>query len=130
MTRIESIDRNTAKMLHKEMTEAMTAVAEKYGLSVQAHNGKYSTDQYSTKFTLVATPEGKSVDQSNWDKYCEVYGFKTEDFGRAFTDYRGKTWTISGLKPTRTKNNILVTNTRGTRYVMPSAAVLAHLKRS
>ena len=104
--KIEQFDRPTLKFLRKELAEALKPVEEKLGLTIHVGNCTYDTSKCS--FKLDMTKEGETVDQINFMKYCHLYGFKKEDFGRNFQS-NGKTYCISGLLIKASKYPILAT---------------------
>lgn len=120
---IETINRATANKLHAEMTSAMREVAARYGLEVKEHGGRFSATEYSTKYTMVATPKGKSAAQVEFETHCRMYMLKPEHFGATFTDLSGKKFKVVGCRPKARKNTIVVENTAGKRWVMPHKTV-------
>jgi len=120
MPKLTKITRNDAKNLRIEATEALEAVAKKYGLLVQVGNARYSNDSYRTKFefsvaaTGVATTNGIVVSKADVDAALEL-GLPEDIVGREFKS-RGTTYTVTGFNLKRWKYPVGGTGPKGGRY--------------
>jgi hypothetical protein len=94
--------------LRTEMVEALGAIATKYNCDIEVGNIKYDDITTSVAVTFHSKgKDGKSADQLNFEKYCNFYGFKAEDYGRVVV-IEGKNYSFVGFNPKARKNYCLI----------------------
>ena len=113
-----------------DLNAALIEVGAMNGVVFKVGNMRYSSDNVQIKieaFNTNGAGADTNFDQMAWEKDCEWLGFKKEDFGKAFT-IRGRTFTVSGLKPANTKYPIIGTGPEGGKYKFQADQVLRGLK--
>ncbi len=99
-----SINKTLAKEIGAAVEEALTEVAEKYGLTVQVRGGTFDATSFKPKVEFSTA----NAAEDEFRTYAEIYGLEGDDFGRVFTT-GGKTFAISGLAPRNRTRPILAT---------------------
>lgn len=130
-TTITSIGRTEAKAIGAEVASALTAIAEKFGLTYNAKGGTF--DRAGTFLRVsgeFSTGDAKRnafnsvirflTDENNQPYFCE------DDFGRSFTS-RGRTYTITGANPRAPKFAIEADRDDGKHFKLPAKTVRALL---
>jgi len=121
------IDRALCRTLAAEVEAALKTVAERHGLTVAYAGGSFDASTYRPKITFAAVSDtGRPAD---WDAWCHVYGFKPEDFGRAFKN-AGNTFTVAGLDGNRPKYPVIAVRADGKRFKFSAESVVALLARA
>lgn len=102
------ITRDFCKIFRTELDKALISVGEKTGVNISAGSIRFDANQLSLTVKATEKPsDGKSAEQSNFEKYAEYFGLKKEDFGALFS-MDGKDFVIVGIKETAQKNNCLI----------------------
>lgn len=120
---ITKFDRKNLRNLRADLENAVSAVAEKYGIALDFGSGRFSDFRYSVKLTCLIGSDG-STDHAkiSWDLNCRMFGLKPEDFGRTFK--QGSTrFTICGIKPKSRRYPIIAANDNGTEYKFPTSVL-------
>jgi hypothetical protein len=109
MDKITKIDRKVANTLSMELFMAAGKIAKQYGLKAVQKSGTFNDMHYIGKveFTITETAEGKHPNQVDFERNCDWYGLKPEDFGRELI-LEGQKFTISGLRTKASKNTICI----------------------
>jgi hypothetical protein len=103
-------------MFRMEVEQALQEVAKKYDINIKS--GKIKYNENSLEMDLKASKKevnGKSFDQSEFEKVAFMYGFKPEDFGRQF-NMSGKTFTLYGFKSSARTMPVLAKGNDGKNY--------------
>ena len=99
--KITYFDKITCNQISAEAIKALEVVANKYGLTIKGNGGKFTDSSYTAKLTFnTVSSSGIPVDFENKAK---LYGLKNSDFGRLFTDYKGKIFKLTGTVTGRSK---------------------------
>lgn len=125
------MNKNLLKVMRVDINKALEAVGEKHGCTLELGSIRYSEDSFEGKLSCTMNAaDGSKVSKNAllWNTSCHLFGFEKEDLGREFT-VRGKTFTISGLKPSNRKYPILADQGGGT-YKFNDEDVLRYLERS
>ncbi len=115
------------KKFRKDVEKALSDVAKQYGVSIEAGNIRYSSNDLTLQ--LKATRSDKDVQK---EKFLSTVNFMP---GFAADDYLRKvkidkhTFIINGFKPGN-KYDVELTRDDGKMYVYTSASVLAALGRN
>lgn len=98
-----------------DVKQALTGIEEKYGISLSLGGITYSDIQFTMKINATVLAKGKSKDQMVFEEYCNLYGFKPEDFGKTFS-LNNKTFKLISINPKARKYSIIGINEKGDRY--------------
>jgi hypothetical protein len=133
-TTITSIGKTEAKAIGAEVTSALTAIAEKFGLTYNAKRGTF--DQAGTFLRVsgeFSTGDAKRnafnstirflTDENYQPYFCE------DDFGRSFKS-GGRTYTISGANPRAPKFAIEADRDDGAHFGFSAKTVRSLLDAS
>jgi len=99
-----------------ESEQALQAIAQKYNVNIKAGKIKYTNDSFNLDLQVSKKEvNGKSFEQSEFEKYAFLYGFKPEDYGKKFT-MSGKTFTLYGFKSSARTMPVLAKGSDGKNY--------------
>jgi hypothetical protein len=124
MSKVNSFDRANIRQINAEIENALSAVAQKYGVEINLKNTRFSTDNYSTKIEVCTLNNGNVMTKEaiDFNRYKNIKGINAE-LGDAF-NYQGDIFTITGYKSRSSKYPILaVSNNNGKTYKFPISLV-------
>ena len=124
MSKVNSFDRANIRQINAEIENALSAVAQKYGVEINLKNTRFSTDNYSTKIEVCTLNNGNVMTKEaiDFNRYKNIKGINAE-LGDAF-NYQGDIFTITGYKSRSSKYPILaVSNNTGKTYKFPISLV-------
>jgi hypothetical protein len=105
---ITSVDKNTVQLILDESREALSAVAEKHGITLKRKSCTYDPVKgevpVAFKFIVHQLDEdGSVIDpmESEFKKLATYYGLTPDDYGREFQTFNGR-YRLKGIK-TRAK---------------------------
>lgn len=125
MADITGIDRVTARKLGAEVEAALSAVAEKYGLTVEVRGSSFTNSEYKPKVTLKI----EGADKASFERYAELYGLNADDFGAVLT-LRGEQFRVEGINTRAPKYAIRIARVKdGKGFKAPTETVLRALGR-
>src|SRR3972149_2131112 len=131
-------NRKNLRDLHRDIEEALRAVAREWSakghtINVEISAGRFSPTEYHTRVTFNAASASASVEdraRREFEEYAGAYGLKSSDFGVTFSEhYPEAEYTICGIKPRSHKYPILCRRSNGTVYKLPAHRVLEGLGR-
>ena len=99
---IKTFDRQTIKTIRARIEEALDAVSEELGVSVEVGNCSFADRTATLKVELTtANQDGvhESKGEIDFALHCRRFGLSPEDMGKVFSS-KGKIFHICGLKPT------------------------------
>ena len=104
---MKNFDKVIAAKLRDEINEALQGVARKYDIQIHTGNCTYMETEITYKLKVKTNdPEAlKEKEVKTWNQYCQLYGFKKEDFGAEFSS-NGKKYKITGLDVGRSKYSL------------------------
>jgi len=121
MSKINAMDRTSAKLIASLSQKALEVLAAEYGLTVtQSGSTRYDGSMARVKFEF-AVPRIKKINRENDAKFL---GFSKDIMGEKFV-FSGKTFRVVEMKLSRPRYPIVGENERGTRYKF-SASTVAH----
>ncbi len=104
---IKKFDRTIAQKLRTEIDEALKPLNAKYGIEIYTGSCTYGDTEMHYKLQVKVTDkeaiQAKKTDE--WNKYCELYGFRKEDLGKIFK-VRFEDYKIVGIEPKRAKYDL------------------------
>lgn len=122
-TQIRSFDRPTVHELSKEISAAVAAVCEQYGLTVELAGGRFDPAAYHFGYTArVHEDHAEDGDRAEFELHAALFGLESSDFGRQFTS-RGKNFKLVGFKPRNRKYPVIGLDGAGGRYKFPSSVL-------
>jgi len=120
--------------LQNECTDALKAIADKYGLAVAGTGGALGLSSATLKFEFSKVTEGGEVLNQialDFKRFCYSYGLQESDLGRTFRIYgTKKEYTITGARPKNTVYPIIATNCKGTPFKFSVDMIKEALARS
>jgi len=106
------MDRETTKMLMKELGVAATEIARKHGMEVKINGATFGSTFMKPRIEFLAKDEkGRSKEEREWDMFAESLGLDKNLLGKQFN---GKT--IIGLDMKKRKYPVILMSLRGNRY--------------
>ena len=124
MSKVNSFDRANIRQINAEIENALSAVAQKYGVEINLKNTRFTTSNYSTKIEVCTLNDGTVMTKEaiDFNRYKNIKGINAE-LGDAF-NYQGDIFTITGYKSRSSKYPILaVSNNTGKTYKFPISLV-------
>lgn len=123
---MESITRQDAAILGREVEEALKIVAERHGLTCEIRGGTFDAGFFKPRVEFKTAGN----DRSEFDRYATLFGLEASDFGRTFTS-GGREFKVSGVAPRSTRRPILAIETRtGRTFKFEQSAVARALGAS
>lgn len=118
---IRSFDQFNIKELSGRVTEAIKAVCQELGLTVEANAGRYNSENYRCSYTFrVPRDQAKDGDRAEFELYCHVFDLSPEHFGAKIVS-GGKTFELCGFKPQNRKYPVIGRDAQGKRYKFPQS---------
>lgn len=110
---LNQFDKSNVRLIISECQAALSAVAERHGLTLTQKNCSYRTDELPVPFklTILQTNEsGETVDPmaTDFTLYATSFGLSPDDLGKTFKQFGGQSFKICGLKPRSRKYPIVV----------------------
>lgn len=127
--KVTQFDRSNLSQINAEIEQAIKAIAKKYGIEVKLGNTRFSKQNASSKFELMAVGESGTVmtkEALDFNRYKNYKGINA-NLGDSF-QYRGNTYTITGYKPKSHKYPVIATCLEdGKSYKLPISIVNANI---
>jgi len=123
---IKEFNRENLKLMREEINQALAAITEKYGVTTEIGNIRYSTNSFHTKLTVtVGAVNGQPTDKPNLDftTHCFIYGMVPSDLGKTFIGNQGVSYKLVGLKPNNHKYPFIGERQDGKRFKFAADAV-------
>ena len=126
---ITKLDSATVGRIIEDLAEAIEAVADRYGLTLEQGRCSYHRTDMPVPFRLhviEVDAEGEAVDKAKrkFDEVCHLYGLRPDHYGAEFAAPSGNKYRISGINPRRRKYPISATEvTSGKGYKFTEAIV-------
>lgn len=114
--------KKAATDLSAEFQAALETVCKKHGLTLEMGNGRFSTTEFSKKFT-VKTGSAPSRE----DIFSRDLGFYHPKLVGQKIEFSGKLYNIVGYDKKKRKNDILIEDQSGKRYCTYSGDVYSRL---
>jgi hypothetical protein len=94
------MDRQQVKVFRNKLNAHFASFATDNNCVVEVGNARFNSDTVTFKIeiTPIVNGQAKTVDHTNFDTYCYIYGLKKEDRGREFA-FHGKRYKICGVSP-------------------------------
>lgn len=105
----DQIDRPLLRALNADMEEALKAVAEKHGVSIDVGNASFTSQNATFKVQVAVIGKGGVADTreaQDFRIFASSYGLSADDLGQTFP-YGGKEYTIVGLSRKSSKYPIV-----------------------
>lgn len=125
---IKSFDGPTVKQTRILLEKKLKELADELGVNISVGNASFARTgenvTYKIEMALLAA-NGEPINQESVEfaKYAILLGLKPTDLNRKFI-YLGEEYTVIGLRPRATKNNISVRRTKGMKmFVVPAGIV-------
>lgn len=111
------INQSTLKEFREDFQEAVKSLEEKYGIIIQAKGITYEPSQFHFKVEVKNGSTKEDVYQSDFNRYCSMYGLNQDDYMRTFTN-QGQEYQIVGINPNKRKNSIIIKQvSNGKEYI-------------
>lgn len=124
----EEITRPLLRQLQADMDEALKAVAQKHGVSIEVGNASFTSQNATFKVQVAVTGKGGVADTreaQDFRIFATSYGLTPDDLGQTFP-YGGKEYTIVGLSRKSSKYPILCKK-NGENVRLPVESVIGGL---
>lgn len=116
--------------IQKDLKAAYSEIEKKHGISISTGNVSYDDDSYHTTMEVIAvgdTHSKKDVEKALYKRnLSKIQGMELQHYGRTFV-YRGKTYTIKGIDPVKTKYQVVCMRSDGEILGFPVKVVEAAL---
>lgn len=114
----------------REAEELLTALAGRYGADVKAGKIKFGDSSFNLDIKVTKkSVNGKPYEQVEFEKYCKLYDFKSEDYKKQFV-HDNKIFTITGFNPKASVRPINCADDNGKKYKFPLELAKRLLKES
>jgi hypothetical protein len=134
LKKVTAWNKPECRRVTEEINKALAEVGRKLGINVaRTGGGRYDESTFTVKVEcslIGADGEVRSKEAEAFKRHAHLYGLKPEQFGKTFTTFGGKAYTICGLNMRATKNPIHATNRNGKTFIFPSEQVVAMLARN
>ena len=132
---IKTFESQNVRTIMDECEEALTAIAEKHGLTLDRKGRTYRRDSLPVMFQFLieeldADGNAMGAGAKDFIKHASLYGLKEDDFGAEFHS-NGELFRITGFKPRARKYPVLAEKVRdGKTYKFPVERVKAALAKA
>lgn len=122
-----------------EVNKALAEAGRKLGINIQkAGGGTFNNSSFTFKVEcaligtdgVVKDKEAEAKEAEAFKDFASHYGLKPDDFGKTFTAWSGKTYTICGLNTRARKHPIQAKNIKDETYRFSAEEVKALLERA
>lgn len=98
-----TFDKTISTRLHKEFIDTVRALAERHGLDFKPSRASFSPTSLRVggEF-LPRSVGGLSREQAEFNRCCQLFGLRPEDFGKWITK-NGELWRFTGIESSRPK---------------------------
>lgn len=131
MSKIQTLNHTTLKVLREEINNALKPIMDKYGLSsLSAGSASYSSNEFNFKVEGVLSAE-KAEEKNNAisAQYATMLGLPEDIVGKTFK-VKGKTMKVTRIDPGKSKNCVIATCLEdGKNYKMPPETATNALRR-
>lgn len=127
---VTKFDRGLCAALDKEILEAVRSVADRHGLTISPCGGTYDDTRWTTKieFAVTHTADGKTIEEAEFLKHCELYDCAPSDYGRTLIINRDH-YTLIGFALSRSKFPVRVRNVKTGKVHLFRETVLGALRQ-
>lgn len=87
------------KSFQVDFKEAVKGLEQKYGCEISLGNVKYSDVNFTSSMKVTKRVNGKSAEQVEFERYCNLYGFNPSDYGRRIKSRQGESFVLIGFNP-------------------------------
>ncbi len=112
------------KAFRKDLKTAVAELEKKYGIVIGTGGSiSYTDNSFSMKLTVTNgtdASEAEKIEFANNIYAVASYGLTEKDYGRKFTNAKGK-FVLVGIKPRSRKNPLIIRDENGTQYVCAPA---------
>lgn len=142
-TPLTSLDRTACRTLRAALEKALANVTDDFGVGISLGSMNFMPGpdgQMTVKLTVTpaqvsatGTVSAKTPEEAAFERYASMYGMEPEWLGKTLM-LGGREYTIAGLNPRATKNNVFLKpsgrNRQKNRRVCPAAAVVTAMARA
>lgn len=104
--------RSQFEAFKEDVKKALKEVSEKYDVDIST--GKITYSDMSFDLKLSVSKSGFNQEESDFKRYCELYGLKKSDYGKKVR-LDGKVYKLVGLSITSNKYPIILEQSSGKR---------------
>lgn len=113
-------DKSVLVALREDINSALSVVAKKYKINIEAGQVRYQQDGFSCSFKLdvelVCTPDGQDVQKIKFETDAPNFGLEASDYKLAFEIYRSE-YRLIGFNLRASKNPLIIEKiSDGRRY--------------
>lgn len=112
----------------RDLEEATKELQRKYQVKIKAGSISYSDLSFDLKLKVTKDEEGLDVEKINFEKYCELYGFTKNDYGRTFT-ISGNDYELYGFNPRAKSQPCLIRDCRTGKTYKCDTTYLSRTKK-
>lgn len=116
----------------KDFKEMVKVLEKKNNIFIETGSISYDENSFTMKINAIKKPEnGISLEQTKFEEYCNIFGFKKEDYKKEVR-IPGETtiYQFIGFKPKARKNTCIIRNPETeTNYVVPDEIIKLYLTR-
>jgi len=130
--KIESFNRGNLKSMRQEISQALAALSDKYGVMFEIGNIRFSDTKFRTQLSVtVANPSQKiqGATANDFNTYCGIYGLVPSDLGKTFRGLSGDAYKLVGLKPKSHKFPFIGERADGKRFKFTAEQVRRELEK-
>ncbi len=124
---MNTLTQATVKTIHADITTALKAVGEKYGVHFMFERLRFDSHTFTANMKVTVPMEGgASPDEDKFKRLAASFGVKPEDYNRALT-VRGKQYRLVEIRPQAVHYPFILATKLGAKYKFGHSEVLTAL---
>jgi len=123
-----NFDKRGFEEFRRDFKTAMADLEEKHDVFISIGNIRYDETSFGSKLSVTSKPtDGKSQQQSEFERLAESFGVKKSDYGKTIRLQDGTDGKLVGIKERGRKYPFVVKISDGRRYKMGRHSVITQL---
>jgi hypothetical protein len=108
------LDKEKVKQFRNEINNVLEKYGEEKGIQIHLGSIRFDDNSFTGKLKVVLAENKTKAEQMEWNKNCDLFNLKKEDYGKIIS-LRGNKYKIIGLKPKSRKYPLLVERINNSR---------------
>lgn len=125
---MKKFTKDNLNIVRNEIESALAIIEKKHSISFNFGNIHFGDNSFTCKLTSnIGTPD--DARRQDWDRYCKLYDFEIDDFGKEFS-FKGNKYIIVGLDTKKRKYKIITKEVgSGKTVYFVSSGVLEQIRK-
>ncbi len=127
---ITTFDKTNCEQILDEVKAALKVIAAKHGVDFKPSRGSYSKTnvRMGVEF-LVREVGGVSREQAEFNRYCQLFSLKPEDWGKQIK-VNGEDYVVAGVEPSRPKFAYRLRRVSDDKIMLHTDAVVERIRNA